>query len=129
MVVDAGGLTVNVSAYQIFGRVDVGAAVQFSLVNKDGLACGSETLVKRLLQHIKQQAEAQPHKYSQGFQDVLDQISMTEAQVERDLSAEFEPYKSSQGKKTLNLTLEGRHKTTGEDGEASFRISRYVQIS
>lgn len=125
IILDAGGLTANISGYRIVGPITAGAAVQLELVDKAGLACGSETLTKLLLQHVEDYANIHPREHPGGFAGVLESLSMTRLQAEGYLSAEFDSRKGSRVvPPQLSFTLMGRNRATGQDVEKHFRVSR-----
>lgn len=130
IILDAGGLLANISGYWILRPITAGAAVQLELVDKAGLACGSETLTKLLLERIEDYANIHPREYLGGFEGMLESLYMTRLQAESYLSAELNSRKVSRiVPLQLSFTLMGRNQATGQDVEKRFRSSRSAPCS
>lgn len=126
IILDAGGLTANITAIRITSAVQVGAFIAIEVVEKAGLACGSETLTKLLIQHIEDYANTHLSEHPGGFSAILQSLGMSRMQAEHQLARQFEGFKAVQNAKRIPLSLEGRNKITGLDEERNFWITGYL---
>lgn len=113
--------------YRITGPVTAGAAIPFELLEKAGLACGSETMSKFLVDHVERYANSHPDEHPGGFENTLRILRMTRAQAESQLADDFEAIKSTPNANKFVLSLESRNPATGRDVSWSFTIVRWVK--